>query len=200
MAEPAAKKKGETKSATTATRDAEPSDAEPKAQIVRPKRPMKKGVACLDLVEDRQRARLIGVMMIFSFYVLLQSALQSSSDPAPDPIVGEFAFSSTLPSEATTFQVLTHPVKLYVKSDNGSAMAFQPVFGHVSRVIQAAPPAYSLDCDSSRLDEVAGTLHEMQRRQACTPRIDLCSLENGSNPLPRGSLIVSKNLPCQLTN
>ena len=96
MAEPAAKKKGETKSATTATRDAEPSDAEPKAQIVRPKRPMKKGMACLDLVEDRQRARLIGVMMIFSFYVLLQSALQSSSDPAPDPIVGEFAFSSTL--------------------------------------------------------------------------------------------------------
>ena len=183
MAEPAAKKKGETKSATTATRDAEPSDAEPKAQIVRPKRPMKKGMACLDLVEDRQRARLIGVMMIFSFYVLLQSALQSSSDPAPDPIVGEFAFSSTLPSEATTFQVLTHPVKLYVKSDNGSAMAFQPVFGHVSRVIQAAPPAYSLDCDSSRLDEVAGTLHEMQRRQACTPRIDLCSLENGSNPI-----------------
>ena len=177
MAEDAAKKKGK-KAELTSTRD-----AELKVEIVRPKRPMKKGLACLDLVEDRQRVRLVGVMMIFSFYVLLQSALQSSSDPPPDPIVGDFAFSSTLPAEATTFQVLAHPVKLYVKSDNGSAMAFRPVFGRVSRVIQAEPPAYSLDCDSNRLHRYAGTLHEMQRRQACTPRIDLCSLENGSNPI-----------------
>jgi hypothetical protein len=138
--------------------------------------------ACLDLVEDRSRARVIGVMMIFCFYVLLQSALTATSDEPPEPIVGEFTVASSMPAVIDVFTPLAHELKLLTKSDNGSAMIGRAITGVVAMVVQATPPLYTLDCDSARLHSLRGTMYAMQRTQACQPRLSLCGLANGSHP------------------
>jgi hypothetical protein len=142
------------------------------------------GMACMDLVEDRMSQRLIGVALIFSFYVMLQSLFNNITDAPPPPVVKGFTFASSLVDSATVFQPFSHDTKVHVTSDNGSAMVSRPVHMGITKITQGLPPLYSLDCDSARMGPLRGTLLEAQRKLACTPSISQCSFFNSSNNNP----------------
>jgi hypothetical protein len=135
----------------------------------------------MDLVEDRMSQRIIGVALIFSFYVMLQSLFNDITDDPPPPVVKDLVFASTLVDEAKAYQPFAHSVKAFVTSDNGSAWISKPVQAAVTKISQGLPPKWSLDCDSQRMRPLRDTLLEAQRKLACTPRISQCGFANSSS-------------------
>ena len=165
-------------------------------QLDRPKKVRKdmqtRGIACIDLVEDRMRSRLVGVCIIFAMLLTMSAEFITKPGKPQYIIADKVLFASTLPetislgpymterppavqvlnTEQTSFVVRTCPaVNGTICETNSSYQEPVVVTMAVESVASQAAPKNTLDCSSRRRSLLEGTLEGELIKEACTPVI-----------------------------
>jgi hypothetical protein len=160
---------------------------------VAPDEPLRRGrLACLDLVEDRTRNRLVSVAVMFAMYLVMSNSFLFDQPPPSIELVKTLTFASVVPTAGTLGDVplFSRPPQLLVESNKGRAFRTRTcpseeiksqcdrdtsytegvaVSARVTSLQYATEPRNTLDCSSAKRTQLAGRLAWETRDQACTP-------------------------------
>ena len=166
------------------------------------------GIACIDLIEDRMRSRLVGISIIFAMLLTMSAEFMTKAGEPDYILADKVLFASAMPDVVTLGPSLTsRPPAVQVLNTNQVSFVRrtcpavnatecetnssydEPVF--VSMVVKSVSfgttPKDTLDCRTKNLLDLRGTLEGDMIKDACTPvlkratnstRAGLASLES----------------------
>lgn len=150
-----------------------------------------RGLLCVDLVEDRNRNRLVAVFMTFALYIVVGGELIRFGRANTSDTVGRVIVSSQFPGSATLGPSLAERIPgVAVISSSGTPFSKRVcpylrnasacdassgasedvhVEAQIVRITYEVEPRRTLDCSTERALQLAGTLEALRVADACSP-------------------------------
>lgn len=119
-----------------------------------------------DLIEDRTRLRLLTVLVSVLMYLLLTFDLLAVEKVVPKTTISEIAFSSTVPAFVYMGDALAHAPGVQAMDEDGEFLGGRVITATVKSMF-VTETHDTLDCTTSTLQELQGTLEGMQISAPC---------------------------------